>query len=184
MTQLSRRTAMSLLLPASALLAGCQSQATSGTTPGGDMNDADLDFVTNAQNIILFDREECTTAQTQAKTPEIRALAARLLADANAFDAKLAPILAETGIKPPTVLRSDLRVRLARMRLDRGIDFDRTFVNDQIATHEEIINRQSMMRSTPHMNAKIEALAKQGSEILERNLVELKRFQRQMMLAR
>ena len=182
MTQFSRRAALSLVLPAALALAGCQTQTrATATRDSGDINDADLDFVANAQNIIVFDREECVLAQTQARTPEVRALAAKLLADANAFDARLQPILRETGIKPPDVLRSDLRVRLGRMRLDRGLDFDRTFVNDQIQTHEELINRQEMMASGPTMNPKITELAKAGAEILKRNLAELRALQRRMM---
>jgi len=180
MTQLSRRAALAFVLPAVAAIAGCQTQASTASS-GGDMNDADLDFVANAQNIISFDREECMLAQTQAQTPAVRALAVKLLADANAFDARLQPILQETGIKPPSVLRSDLRVRLGRMRLDRGLDFDRTFINDQIQTHEEIVSRQEMSGAT--MNPKIKQLAKAGAEILQRNLAELRALQRRMMAA-
>ncbi len=180
MTQLSRRAALAFVLPAAAAIAGCQTQASTASS-GGDMNDADLDFVANAQNIISFDREECMLAQTQAQTPAVRALAVKLLADANAFDARLQPILQETGIKPPSVLRSDLRVRLGRMRLDRGLDFDRTFINDQIQTHEEIVSRQEMSGAT--MNPKIKQLAKAGAEILQRNLAELRALQRRMMAA-
>ncbi len=182
MIQLSRRAALAFVLPAAAAIAGCQTQASSASA-GGDMNDADLDFVANAQNIITFDREECMLAQTQAQTPAVRALAVKLLADANAFDARLQPILQETGIKPPSVLRSDLRVRLGRMRLDRGLDFDRTFINDQIQTHEEIISRQEMMASGATRNPKITQLAKAGAEILKRNLAELRALQRRMMSA-
>jgi predicted outer membrane protein len=180
MTKLTRRAALIAVLPTVAFLSGCQTTA-STVGQGGDMNDSDLDFVANASNIIGFDREECTTAQTQARSPEVRALAARLLADANAFDAKLQPLLQETGIRPPRSLRSDLRVRLLHMRLQSGLDFDRTFLEDQIATHEEIINRQRMMSETPGMNPRITQLASAGAEILNRNLAELRRLQQQML---
>ncbi len=182
MATLPRRAALALVLPAALVLAGCATKATA-TNDRGDMNPSDLDFVASARNIIEFDREECTAAQTQARSPAVRALAAKLLADANAFDAKLQPILVEAGISGPTALRSDLRVRLTHMRLQSGLDFDRSFIDDQIATHQEIINRQQMMSGTPGMNAHIIELAQQGAEILKRNLAELRRLQREMMYA-
>lgn len=179
MFEMNRRVALAMILPAS-VLAACQTTATSSSSRG-DMNPSDLDFVTNAQNIIEFDREECTAAETQARSPEVRALAAKLLADANAFDAKLQPILLEAGITPPRQLRSDLRIRLTHMRLQQGLDFDRSFLDDQIATYQEIINRQEAMSGTPGMNPRIIALANEGAEILRRNLGELRSLQRTMM---
>lgn len=183
MSQVSRRGALGIAVLAALSVAGCQ-PAAAPTSASGDMNSSDLDFVTNAANIIIFDREECTSAQSQARTPAVRAIAAKLLDDANMFDAKLQAVLAQAGVKAPTQIRSDLRVRLSHMRLQSGLDFDRTFLEDQIATHEEIINRQQMMSGTPGMNPQIIQLAAAGSEILKRNLAELRSLQMKMMTMR
>ena len=142
MMDIARRAA--LALAAGALLAGCESTHSTST---GDMNANDLDFVTNAFNIIAFDREECTLAQSQARSPEVRALAAQFLKEANDFDARLSPIATSAGVKPPTVLRNDLRIRAGHLRLNQGYDFDRAFVEDQIVSHQDAINLQEMMNS-------------------------------------
>jgi len=45
----------------------------------------------------------------------------------------------EAGIKPPDVLRNDLRVRVSHMRLQDGFDFDRSYLDHQIASYEEVV---------------------------------------------
>jgi predicted outer membrane protein len=181
MQQVTRRTVLALTAPALVALAGCQ-QTQSTARPGGDMNANDLDFVANAVNIINFDREECTLAETQSRSPEVRQIAGKLLSDANAFDGRLQPIVQASGIAPPAQLRTDLRVRLFHLRIQHGLDFDKQFLEDQIASHQEILNRQQMMMSTPGMNPQLTRLSQEGSQILERNLADLRRIQRQMMM--
>src|SRR5271165_5146616 len=154
MEQVTRRTVLALAMPAALFaLAGCGTTATSA--PGGDVNAADLEFVTQAYNIITFDREECSLAPTYAHTPAVKEIAAELLNHANAFAAKLDPIVKARGIKPPTELRTDLRVRLLHIRLDRGLDFDRSFIDDQIASHTEVLARQEMLIGTPGQNPQV-----------------------------
>ena len=121
MTVTTRRAALLLPLAASIALAGCQTTQASATSSGGDMSVADLEFVTNAFDIINFDREECGLAQTQAKSPEVKAIAGTLLAQANQFDAELRPVAQEAGVKPPTILPTRLRIRAGRLRLGQGL---------------------------------------------------------------
>ena len=184
MTTMTRRAALLMSPLAAAALAGCQTTQASSTSSAGDMSPTDLDFVTNAFNIIEFDRQECTLAQTQARSPEVRAIAAKLLSDANTFDMQLRPIAADAGIKPPTILRTDLRVRAARLRLSQGTDFDRSFVEDQIVSHQDSLNMQDMMMHTPGTNAKLAALSQQGYALIRQNLEKLQDLQRTLMLRR
>ncbi len=183
MATFTRRTALTTtLLAASAALAGCQTAHS--TSPSGDMSPDDLDFVTNAFNIIEFDRQECTIAQTQARTPEVRAIAVQLLQQANDFDARLRPIAASAGIKPPTVLRTDLRVRAARLRLGQGLDFDRVFIDDQIVSHQDALNLQGMVTGTTGSNPQLQALSRQGTDIISANLAKLHDLQARMRTMR
>jgi predicted outer membrane protein len=180
MQRVTRRAALALAMPPALLaLAGCGEGAAT-SRPGGDMNAADLEFVTEAYNIITFDREECSLAPTYAHTPAVKEIAADLLKRADAFAAKLDPIVKARGIKPPHDLRTDLRVRLLHIRLDRGLDFDRSFIDDQIASHQETLDRQEMLVRTPGQNPQIVALAKEGSEELRESLTALRALQRQM----
>ena len=180
---LSSRTACS----AAAFLASSSSMLVPASAPSpsppGQSPD-DLSFGTDAFNLIDFDRQECTIARTQSKNPEVRALAEQFLQQANEFDARLRPIAAEAGVKPPTVLRSNLRVRAARLRLGQGLDFDRSFVEDQIASHQDTLNMQDAIVNTPGSNPKLQELSRQGNEILRTNLASLHELQRKLMTMR
>ena len=179
MEQVTRRTVLALATPAALLaLLGCQTIVASA--PGGEMNPADLDFVTEAYNLIIFDREECSLAPTYAKSAAVEALAAHLLDDANAFAAKLDPILEAQGIKPPIKLRTDLRVRLLHIRLNRELGFDLSFIDDQIASHTEVLARRELLMDTPGQNPQIVALAKEGIEEVRENLAALRAVQRDL----
>jgi predicted outer membrane protein len=179
MEQVARRSVLALAMPAALLaVAGCRGTATSA--PGGDMNPADLEFVTEAYNIITFDREECSLAPTYAQTPAVKEIAAHLLNDANAFAAKLDPIIKARGINPPAELRTDLRVRLLHIRLNRGLDFDRSFIDDQIASHTEVLARRELLIGTPGQSPQIVALAKEGIQEIRENLAALRAIQRQL----
>ncbi len=177
MKNITRRAA--LLVVAGAPLAAC---GTTQSTSTGDMSPDDLDFVTNAFNIIQFDRDECTIAQTQAKAAEVRAIAAELLKQANDFDAQLRPIAAAAGISPPTVLRTGLKIRAGRLRLGQGSDFDRSFIEDQIYSHEDALNMQQMLMDLPGGNPQLKALSRQGTALVQTNLAKLHALQRQLML--
>lgn len=172
MPHLTRRLA--ILTATGAVLAGCDTSRSHSPT---DMSSADLDFVTAAFDIIEFDRQECTLAATQAKSPAVRALAAQFLQEANAFDARLRAITAADDVQPPTVLRTDLRIRVAHLRLNQGLDFDRNFISDQIASHTDALSMQDRMVQTPDAHPRLQALAKEGLALLQENLGKLRVLQ-------
>ena len=178
MNKVTRRTALALAMPAALLaLAGCHAPS---ATSVGDMNSADLDFVTNGYNLVQFDIQEGELAQTYAQTPEVKALAAKLLADAHLAQEKFDPVIKAAGITLPGELRSDLRIRLFHIRRDRGLDFDRSFIEDQLASHEEFLQRYMLMKNTPGQNPQLVALAERAAPRFERNLAELRALQKQM----
>ena len=166
-------TTMKILTAAAALLslAACQSPTAQST--GGTATPDEVAFVTNAYQIIKFDQEESTLAKTEAKDPRVQALAARLLDEANQFETQLAPVAASAGIKPPNILRNDLRVRLGHMRLQHGLDFDRSYLNDQIASHEEALREEDAMK-THETGSRFADLADHGEVLLRMNLQALR----------
>jgi predicted outer membrane protein len=177
MATITRRAG--IILATTAILTGC---GTTSATSTGDMSPGDLEFVTGAFNIIEFDREECTLAQTQAKLPEVKTLAAQLLQEANDFDARLRPIVAAAGITPPNVLRPDLRIRVAHLRLNQGLDFDSTFVEDQIASHQDALNMQENLIATPNSNPRLQTLSREANSILRTNLTKLRALQKRIFM--
>jgi putative membrane protein len=165
---------------AALLLAACGQNARS-TSNGA--NPAEVRFTTNAYQIIEFDRQEGALAQTEAKNPQVKALAQQLTAQADAFAARLAPSAADAGITPPRVLRNDLRVRLGHMRLQQGLDFDRAYVADQIASHEEVLRMENGM-TNEGVSPQYRTLMTQGNALLQTNLDRLRALQAQIGTAR
>jgi predicted outer membrane protein len=82
------------------------------------------------------------------------------------------------------VLRTDLRVRAGRLRLAQGRDLDRAFVEDQIFSHEDARNLQDMMMNEQGGNPKLAALAREGFDLVNANLVQLRELQQRMMMAK
>lgn len=163
------------------LLAACGQNAQSHSTDA-QVNPAEVQFTTNAYQIIEFDRQEGALARTEAKDPEVKALAQQLTAQADEFAARLAPAAAAASITPPRVLRNDLRVRLGHMRLQQGLDFDRAYLADQIASHEEVLRMEDVM-GTEGVSPQYATLMQQGNGLLRTNLEKLRALQAKMARA-
>ena len=166
-------------LPAAGLLLLAACQGPTATTATSGVNPAEVKFTTNAYQIIQFDQQEGALARTQARNPRVKALAQQLTDEANDFEAKLAPVAANAGIKPPTELRDDLRVRLGHMRLQQGLDFDRTYLADQIASHEEELAMQDSMAGSG-VSPAFADLVQKGQALVRRNLDTLRALQATM----
>ena len=173
MNTMSRLSAAAAIL----VLAACQSQNAQSTA--SDANPAEVRFTTDAYQIIEFDRQEGALARTQAQTPAVKAIAQQLTSQANEFATRLAPTAAAASIKPPSILREDLRVRLGHMRLQQGLDFDRTYVTDQIASHEELLRMQGGVNPGA-VSPPFATLMRDGRSLVQENLEKLRVLQRQM----
>ncbi|MEN0074532.1 MAG: DUF4142 domain-containing protein [Paracraurococcus sp.] len=159
-------------------LAACQSPTARPTNPAASQ--AQVDFVTDAYQVIRFDREQGAIAETEARDPRVRAIAQRLVQQANDYAETLFPLAARNGIEPPEVLRYDLRVRLGHMRLQRGLDFDRTYVADQIASHEEALRSAEELERSGGLDPQFAALLRHGKELVQANLTALRELQRDL----
>ena len=63
---------------------------------------------------------------------------------------------------------------------DRGLGFDRSFIDDQIASHQELLDRQEMLLGTPGHDPQLVALVKEGTDKLRQDLVALRAIQKQL----
>ncbi len=161
------------------VLANCNNQNAKPASSNVSVNPAEVRFTTDAYQIIEFDRQEGAMARTQAKNPAVKALSDQLTSQANDFAARLGPTAAAASIKLPSILRNDLRVRLGHMRLQQGKDFDRTYVGDQIASHEELLRMQGGMNEGT-VSPEFAALMRQGTSLVQENLEKLRAVQPQV----
>lgn len=157
------------------VLAACN--ASLGPAPA--VSQQDLDFVTYATALIRFDEEEGKLARKEAQDPAMLEAVNKITSDANQFAARIHAAAARAGIKPPGVLPSDLRVRLAHMRLQQSVDFDRNYLDDQIYSHENALaglEDEAAHGAVPELRA----LAQQAVPLVKANLVQLRSLQREM----
>jgi putative membrane protein len=162
------------------LLTACQSPT---ATSAAGASSGDVEFVTNAYQLIMFDRQEGELARNDAMDPQVRALSAKMVDDANRFAAELAPIAAAEGIQQPNILDYGRRVRLSHMRLQHGLDFDEAYINDQIASHQEALSMHEVMTSSQG-NLQLKALSEHARALVRENLAQLQAIQRKMMMRR
>ena len=156
-------------------LNGCQTPT--AATTGSASNKADARFVTQAYQVIEFDRQEGDLARVQAKDPRVKAIAAKLLEEANRYAEQLSPTAKQLGIKPPTELRDALRVSIVHMRVQNGLMFDRNYLDDQIASHEDALRSSETINSQEY-SAPLIDLARRGQALISKNLDELRELRR------
>lgn len=63
---------------------------------------------------------------------------------------------------------------------DRVRDADRSFIEDQIASQQELLDRQDVLLRTPGHDGQLAAVVKQGTEQLRQDLATLRAVQRQL----
>jgi predicted outer membrane protein len=177
----TRRNVLALVpLAAAGLgLAAC-ARSVATAKPGATATPADVAFITNAYDVIHFDNEVCMIADAHATNPKVKALAARILQETESFRIKIGPIAQADGIQPPQALRNDLRVRLVHARLQNGVDFDQTFLADEIASHQEALQLSEMMMNDASGDPRLQAFAREGQDLLKQSLRVLTALQKQV----
>jgi len=150
------------------LLTACSSSA----VRGGALSQVDRDFLTQGYAIAAFTDAQSEIALAQAHNPEVRALAQRMMTETDRFEEAADRIAAETGIRKPNLLPADFRVRLYRLKLQGGLDFDRTFVLDQLEARQNALS-QMQAELTNGSNPKVIDVARRAQPVLQRDIQSL-----------
>ena len=172
---------------ATAMLAGCE--RTIATAPPASVASArDLAFITDLYNVVAFDRQVIGEELSRAGDPRVEALAADLLAQANAMDAKVRPIAARDGIEPPEAASfkriADHHARLAAIVATGHYDYDAEFLADEIASHREAVAAVDRFIHEPSGDPALQVLSTEGIIRLRFNLQRLEALQHERLAAR
>ena len=92
-------------------------------------------------------------------------------------------VLAGCGTTVTSAVRGSTPPTLP-VRAERGLDSDRSFIDGQIASHQELLDREEMLLGTPGQNPQLVALAKEGSENLRQDLAALRAIQTRLPTSR
>jgi putative membrane protein len=80
-----------------------------------------------------------TNAEKRSKTPAVQTFAKRMVKDHTALGNEMAPLIQKAGQTPPTDLSERLKGMLDNLRTAPAESFDKTYVDQQVASHEEAL---------------------------------------------
>jgi putative membrane protein len=106
------------------------------------MSDGQIAAYLSAANKAEIESSELAT--TRAKSPEVKKLAAEIIKDHKAADQQAAALLPKAGIKPEqsamvTSLGDRAKTTIDQLKILKGADFDRAYVDAQIMMHQDVI---------------------------------------------
>ena len=165
-------------------VAGCTTRA---QTPfpqeqiltGQMLNQADANFVTESFRLVRLDDQEGQLAAAQSGNPQVRGLAAEIVAKANQLYPLMQDAIRKDGISAPVELPGELRARFERTRGLQGAAFDRSYLADQVETHQRAI-RAFQAEQTRTQDPTMRSLVNQALPVVQEDLGKLQALQAAM----
>ncbi len=110
--------------------------ATSAATLGSHDTGA---FASNASQSDMYEIEAAKIAQQRSKNPEIKAFAKMMVTDHTKSSATLKPLIVAAGQMPADKLDQRRQGFIDNLKSAGDADFDKTYVDQQVAGHEEAL---------------------------------------------
>jgi len=109
---------------------------TSAATVGARDTDA---FVKSAVIGNMFEIDAAKIAQEKSSSADVKAFAKTMITDHTALLKELKPVIAKAGKTAPTELDERRKGLLDNLRAAGPNDFDKTYLDQQVAGHEEML---------------------------------------------
>ncbi|MFZ5721226.1 MAG: DUF4142 domain-containing protein [Pseudomonadota bacterium] len=116
--------------------AGAAVGAMSAATVGQMSTDA---FVSNATESNVYEIEAGKIAQQKAQSAEVKAFGQQMVTDHTAMLNEMRPIITQAGFTPPDELDERRKGMLDNLRAASAAEFDRVYLDQQEAAHEEAL---------------------------------------------
>jgi putative membrane protein len=97
-------------------------------------------FVSNASQSDMYEIQAAQLAETRSKNPDIKAFAKMMVKDHTATSKALAPLATAAGQTPAVKLDDRRQGFLDNLTKASDADFDKTYVAQQVAAHEEALS--------------------------------------------
>lgn len=119
---------------------GASGTTTAGTKPAtAALGTMDTEFITKAVIGGLFEVQSSELAVSQATTPFVKDFAQMMVLDHGDANSELETIVRGKGATLPKDLDEDHQTRLAHLRDQKGVDFDREYREQQTTAHKDAI---------------------------------------------
>ena len=96
-------------------------------------------FVDNLVQGNTYEIEAGKIAQQKSKSPGVKAFAKMMVTDHTALGNEMQPVIAKAGKTPPSDLDQRRKGFLDNLRTAAPADFDKTYIDQQVAAHEETL---------------------------------------------
>jgi putative membrane protein len=117
--------------------AGAAVGATSAATLGSHDTGA---FVENAGQGNMYEIEAAKIAEQKSKNPDVKAFAKMMVTDHTALANEMKPLILKAGKTPPTKLDQRRNGFIDNLKAAGPADFDKTYIDQQVAAHEETLS--------------------------------------------
>ena len=173
------RNVIALTITAAALTAftTVQAQAAPAAAPPSDAQIAQI--VLTADSV---DVEYGNLAVKKTKNAEVKAFAETMIRDHTAVNAKATALAKKLGITPEasatsTSLKLDGDKEMAKLKAMHGGEFDKAYIDNEVAYHESVIDALDKVLLPNAKNAELKSLLESGRPIFVSHLNHAKELQ-------
>jgi putative membrane protein len=111
-----------------------------GQTSAATMGSHDTGaFVENAGQGNMYEIQAAKIAEEKSKNAEVKAFAKMMVTDHTALMNEMKPLVTKAGKTPPTDLDQRRKGFLDNLRAAGPADFDKTYIDQQVAAHQETL---------------------------------------------
>jgi predicted outer membrane protein len=162
-----------LALAAAGFLAFGGCTTTARAPQGSPLTQADLDSITAAYQLVMFDLQECALLPAHVSAPQVASVAAKICGDAAHFKPLLEQIAAAHDVTLPNALSYGLTAQYASLFYRPWPSFDVNYLQDQISSHEQALAvfRQETQQAT---DPGIKSFAEENVHVVQDNLERLR----------
>jgi putative membrane protein len=97
-------------------------------------------FVESATQGNMYEIQAAHIAEQRSKSAEVKAFAKKMIVDHTALANTMKPLITKAGKTPATDVGQRLKGMLDNLNAASPQDFDKTYIDQQVAAHEETLN--------------------------------------------
>jgi len=139
-------------------------------------------FVSNAAESNMYEIQAGEMAQQKGQSADVKAFGKMMVADHTAMMNEMKPVIQSAGQTAPSKLDERRQGMLDNLKAANGADFDRTYIAQQEAAHQEAL---TLMRGYADNgdNAELKALAQKAAPKIQAHLDRVRQIQQGMQSA-
>lgn len=130
-----------VIVGAAAMLVGCSNSnmKASNGVESNNLTAQDNNFLRYMSEANMLEIQEATAAKDTSNNPAIKTFAQKMISDHTMAQNELSQLASSKGAQLPTQLEPAQMEMVSNLQNKTGTDFDKQYVSDQIAAHQQAI---------------------------------------------